>query len=654
MYIIVAIVVAVVAYIIIKNNLSSAPDKAQNTTAKPEDVLTPEGIPKKDTPKPCSPARPDIKNSDDDSPHNNENTVFYQTATIKQKPAGRPDAPEETVVIDLDDDQQKAFDYAINGEKRLLILGAAGTGKSTLIKAITHKLESYGKEVMLLAPTGVAAINIGGATIHAQLELPISVAPAEKLGYRSGLETTLRNADTIIIDELSMVRADIMEAVMLRVETYNPKIQLIMVGDLMQLPPVLTSKDVTLYEDKGYDASFPYFVDALQDKAFMIVILDTFHRQKAGAYLNSLNKIRNGVEIQTAINQFNMNCKHYTLESTPAISLTATNAMASAINKEELKKLTGELHSYKAVVAPEDGYEKIHDYKDFPADKKLDLKEGAHVMITKNIYPDPENKKFIIPNGAIGRVKKLATSSIEVELLTSHPGYSLQICKFTWESYHYEYDKEEGQLIKIIDVYFTQFPLRLAWAITIHKSQGLTLENYAVNLGNNQFADNLAYVALSRGHSFADITLMNSLTIDDIRLNQRMLSLLSKLKTGVNTTFKKDTSIYPAKPNEEILESEQIIRQAMTCNQDIEFDYIDNTGKRSHRTVTPQEYPVKTRDGHKALKAHCHLRNEQRSFIVSKMTNLTTIDRASYIEDDYEHYLEDKEDYYEDSSFLGR
>ncbi|WP_281680010.1 AAA family ATPase [Synergistes jonesii] len=545
-------------------------------------------------------------------------TTHTPHRTLNPRPVQTEDEPR----ITLDESQQYALQLALSGAERILILGAAGTGKSTVIKAIQKALRQRRKKVILMAPTGVAAINIGGATIHSQLEIGTAVAPARSLRYSPALHTLLQKTDTVIVDEISMVRSDLMEAVLKRIDQYNPRIQLILVGDLMQLPPVLSAGEMLIFKQTGFDPSFPYFIDGARSVAFNAVILKTCHRQESGPFLDGLNKIRMGKDIPDVVAAFNANCRKLGTEPEPAIYLTATNQMASQINEARLASLRTEPRTFKAniryYISP---IPRINLEKEFPAPETLTLKQGANVMITKNIYPDFRDKKNIIPNGAIGKITNISSTAIDITLLTVRPGYTIKITPETWEKTRYTYDAETETIKQQKEIEFTQFPLKLAWAITIHKSQGLTLENYAIDLGENQFTDNLAYVALSRGRKFEDITLLNTLQLKDIQTNAGILKLLASIKDGQKFMMEPKQPQPAPQPLPNPRTTKQIIACAINTGRDIEFDYINNKGETSRRWATPitcQATPL----GHDGLKAYCHLRGEERLFNIDKITNI--------------------------------
>ncbi|MBR4401862.1 MAG: AAA family ATPase [Synergistes sp.] len=525
----------------------------------------------------------------------------------------------------MDSSQRYALDLAKSGARRILILGAAGTGKSTVIKAIKETLEAAGKTVLLTAPTGIAAINIGGATIHSQFEIPAAIASARSLRDSRVLSMLLKNTDTIIIDEISMVRSDLMEAVLKRIGQYNPNIQLILVGDLMQLPPVLTEGETSAFKQAGYDPSFPYFTDGARGVTFDTAILTTCHRQGNGLFLDSLNKIRTGTDIQTAVNAFNANCRRPGTEPEPLLYLTTTNESASRINERRLAALDAEPRTFTAGIRYYTPSHKTNAEKEFPAPETLTVKPGANVMITKNIYP-AGSRGNMIPNGAIGRITGISNTAIEVTLFTARPGYRIKVTPETWAKIHYIYDTETKTIMPQKEIEFSQFPLKLAWAVTIHKSQGLTLDNYAIDMGKMQFTDNLAYVALSRGRNFSDITLLSPLQLKDVRTNSRMLKFIAAVKGRQRITLGQIQQILspPSADSESVKQTREIIERAISAGKDIEFDYINNDGEMSRRRVTPNTC-ILSASGNDILKAFCHLRHEERAFIISKIMNIKLI-----------------------------
>lgn len=441
----------------------------------------------------------------------------------------------------LDESQRRAIEAVLRGDPLILISGAAGTGKSTVIKVIEQELKKRGKNVMLLAPTGMAAINIGGETIHSALRIPPVVNPVDEmrehhyLQNNQKLQDMLRNVDTIIIDEISMVRADVMQTVCNILDIYGPEpdedfggVQLVLVGDLLQLPPVLAAGERRPFENAGYSPERPYFFECLGIGTYDMTStpLTQNHRQQKLeddiSLLDCLYEMRTAVGerregLEDCINSY---CPEP--DGTQLITLCATNDAANRINDKELFDLDGEPMLFKAEITDNRKHKDTKILSSFPSPKELWLKVGAKVMITKNIR-NQQDRQELIPNGTMAKVAALQNDQIEITLLTVKPGLRLVLQKTTWESYSYTYNKKEQKLEKEVSISFTQYPLRPAWAITIHKSQGMTLENYAVDLTNASFAANLAYVALSRARRFEDIHLIQKLKASDLKFDPYMM-----------------------------------------------------------------------------------------------------------------------------------
>lgn len=439
----------------------------------------------------------------------------------------------------LDDDQQKAFFYAMAGEPFLLITGAAGSGKTHLIKTIKDALTAMGRGVMLLAPTGVAAINVGGATIHSQLDIPRGIAPLHRMKENTNLEELLKHIDIVIIDEISMVLSDMIPAIehRLRYCGPNPKepfggIQLIMVGDLLQLPPILKNEDREAFTHAGFDAANPYFYKELNVNSIKNIVLKNSYRQDDDNFRAVLNQIREGKNLSDAIRTINEHCYNNSYNN-ELLTLCSTKPMAKAINDEKLHKLHGDSFLYTAETKDSRDINKndMLDIDDlFQTPQKLELKIGARVMVTRNHYNSENNNlPSLIPNGTLADVVKLDKNAIKVKLRTVAPGKIFDVPIVPWDRQRYSFSKEENMVIEKTDISFKQFSLKLAWAITIHKSQGLTLENYVLDLGDNAFAPNLVYVALSRARKFEDIHLSRPLTINDIQFNNDVINVNNRL-----------------------------------------------------------------------------------------------------------------------------
>ncbi|MCD7953151.1 MAG: DEAD/DEAH box helicase [Synergistaceae bacterium] len=440
----------------------------------------------------------------------------------------------------LDEDQENAFLCACKREQQfLLITGAAGSGKTHLIKAIKSALTSMGKGVMLLAPTGVAAINIGGATIHSQLDIPRGIAPKHRMKENSSLRELLKHTDTVIIDEISMVLSDMMPAIEQRLTSYGPDpskpfggIQLIMVGDLLQLPPILKNEDREAFINAGYNPVNPYFYKELSAKNILSIVLRNSYRQTDDNFFKILSQIREGRDVAEAIKIINDRCYDPSYKNS-LLTLCATKSAAKVINDEKLSELPGNTVKYSQEIkdSREYGQNTPFDIDDlFQTPLNLELKVGARVMITRNYYNNGNNDlPSLIPNGTLADVAELGENSIKVRLRTVAPGKIFDVPVVPWDRQRYSFNKEENRVVENTDISFKQFSLKLAWAITIHKSQGLTLENYVLDLGENSFTPNLAYVALSRARKFEDIHLSRPLTINDIQLDKDIIDVNHRL-----------------------------------------------------------------------------------------------------------------------------
>ncbi len=422
---------------------------------------------------------------------------------------------ERNEVFDL------AFGFVTETSENIFLTGKAGTGKTTFLKYLK---EHCAKNIVVAAPTGVAAINAGGVTLHSLFQLPFfPFLPTKqnkdellgKMKFNKQRQLLLRKMELLVIDEISMVRADVMDAIdtILRSVRRNHAtpfggVQLLCIGDLYQLPPVAQRHEWQVLQE--YYAS-PFFFDSLviHEQMPLLIELDKIFRQKQDSFVRLLNKVRNNAMDEDDYVDLHT---RYSPGYRPAfddkyITLTSHNNQADGINTRELEKLFGQVFTYKAEVSD--------DFPPhmFPADADLLLKEGAQVMFLKN---DNIQKRYF--NGKIGTIKYLEKDNIIVEA----DGFEINVGKETWENTRYTLNKADGKLEQETLGTFTQFPLRLAWAITIHKSQGLTFDKVMIDAGA-AFSSGQVYVALSRCTSLDGIVLLSKIPASAIYSNDHVI-----------------------------------------------------------------------------------------------------------------------------------
>ncbi|WP_289750627.1 helix-turn-helix domain-containing protein [Bacteroides acidifaciens] len=392
---------------------------------------------------------------------------------------------------------QLAWQFIENTGTHLFLTGKAGTGKTTFLRRLR---EQSPKRMVVLAPTGIAAINAGGVTIHSFFQLsfapfvPDTTLNSAQIHYRINKEkrNIIRSMDLLVIDEISMVRADLLDAVDATLRRYRDRekpfggVQLLMIGDLQQLAPVVKDSE---WEMLRHYYETPYFFAsrALRETTYMTIELEKVYRQSDTFFLSLLNKIRENKADDEVLNELN---KRYQRDFQPPkeegyIRLTTHNNQAQRINDRELASLPGKAYSFRAEVKDD-----FPEYS-YPADEVLTIKEGAQIMFLKN---DVSSEKRYY-NGMIGEVVTVNETGMFVRGKDSE--HEFQLLQEEWRNYKYVLNEETKEITEEIAGVFRQYPIRLAWAITIHKSQGLTFERAIID-ARNSFAHGQTYVALSR------------------------------------------------------------------------------------------------------------------------------------------------------------
>lgn len=428
----------------------------------------------------------------------------------------------ESEVI-LDDFQMSIVKRIEDTDESLFLSGKAGTGKSAIIKHIFNHTK---KKVVLLAPTGIAAINIGGQTIHSFFKLKIdewTMSPKDAIKrlendlFIDEFKKKIEKTDLIIIDEISMVRVDLFNTIdyLCRYLREEPDklfggIQLLVVGDMLQLPPVIREPLVkngtsrTPIRDtlrKRYGGE--YFFYAKDATKINLVKLTNVYRQDDKLFVNTLNNIRTSTNLTEALKVINTRVG-LPKDNEVFISLCSTNKEADKINKDELDKLVGKQKTYNATI------EGTINQGDYPTEEHLKLKVGAHIMMLNN---DPGHRWV---NGSLGIIK-----SLEKGVFVEIEGNTYEVQQYTWESKTFKYNKRTDSIETLDKGSFTQYPIKLAWAITIHKSQGQTFESVFINL-DRIFEKGQTYVALSRCRHLNTLYLNRPIRESDIIIDPRL------------------------------------------------------------------------------------------------------------------------------------
>jgi hypothetical protein len=413
-----------------------------------------------------------------------------------------------------------AYRFVTETSENIFLTGKAGTGKTTFLKYLK---ENCSKNIIVAAPTGVAAINAGGVTLHSLFQLPFEPylpttasksALLGKLKFNRQRQDLLRKMELLVIDEISMVRCDTMDAIDTILRSVRRKhnlpfggVQLLCIGDLYQLPPVARREEMMILQ-QFYSSEFFFDSLVIKEQMPMLIELNKIYRQKEDSFVNLLNKVRtnnmNADDFEDLHQRFDENFRPSLEEK--YITLTSHNNQADQINYRELQKLTTNSVTYEAII--EDDFPE----KSYPAEGSLVLKTGAQVMFLKN---DLVSKKYF--NGKIGVVKSLKLD----EIIVNCDGEDIYVPQETWENTRYTLTKE-GKLDQETLGTFTQFPLRLAWAITIHKSQGLTFEKVMIDAAA-AFSSGQVYVALSRCTSLTGIVLLSKIPSSAIYSNQNVI-----------------------------------------------------------------------------------------------------------------------------------
>ena len=418
--------------------------------------------------------------------------------------------------------------------RNIFLTGKAGTGKTTLLHKI---IETSYKNTVVVAPTGIAALNARGVTIHSQFQLPFasflptfSNPPIANEFFRfenreslkrhfqmhRNKQQVIKNMELLIVDEVSMLRADVLDAMDFMMQFIRKDrrpfggVQVLFIGDLLQLPPVVKQEEWEVLKHY-YTGMYFFQSQVISQHPLLYIELEKIYRQTDGVFISILNHLRNNKLTQEDLRQLALHVRPEFAKQhkNEYITLTTHNHKADMMNQEELEKLTSPLFSYEADV--------VGDFPEYlyPIEKVIQLKEGARVMFIKN---DPSGEHLFF-NGKMGTVVALGEKEVSVAL---DDGITIDVERYEWENVRYKVNDTTKDIEEERLGTFTQYPLRLAWAITIHKSQGLTFEKAVLDLAS-VFASGQAYVAFSRLRSLDGLVLLSSVTQNGIDNDEKVL-----------------------------------------------------------------------------------------------------------------------------------
>ncbi len=534
--------------------------------------------------------------------------------------------PEYTKVIQLIEAKAKL----------IFVTGRAGTGKSTFIQFLRNK---YRGRLAVIAPTGVAALNVGGATIHSFFGFPPHPMRLDEV--KETRDNRLFKAlEILVIDEISMVRADMFDNIarFLQLNGRSPGclfggVQIILVGDLFQLPPIASTEEESTLFKRKFESKFFFSAKSIGEVETVPVELKRVFRQTDQKFIELLNRVRLGDNSQSILDLLNSRFGK-ALPDLPPITLTPTNAIADQINQDGLKSLPGEERMFRGIFGGE-----FNEKKRLPAPMELRLKEGARVMFTKN-----GGTNWV--NGSLGVVrdfqwiKRLNMSTmmeedkeaVFVELNERGRGIVAVVTE-TWERYKYFYDSQNDEIeVKTVG-YYSQYPLQPAWAVTIHKSQGQTLSEVQIDLTTGAFEAGQTYVALSRARSLDKIWLNSTIKARDIICDFQILKFYKSLfpndfEIPAENLTKDDITGQLEKQEDNIgnqiqlvardypdyLSIAKIVNSALETDDHLLLVYIDSMNEKTERVVKPIAWI-----NSQMFNAFCDLRQAERHFKLSRI-----------------------------------
>lgn len=410
-----------------------------------------------------------------------------------------------------------------NSRNNIFISGRAGTGKSTLLRLFK---ETTKKQIVVLAPTGVAALNINGQTIHSFFRFPPGIIVNSALKKQRN-RSIYKKLEVIVIDEISMVRADMLDNIdhFLRVNRDSPLpfggIQMVFIGDLFQIPPVVSQAFEKQYISEKFETPYFFSSNVLKNNDIQLIYIELHEvfRQVDRTFINLLESIRMNEMDWDQLQELNARHKPEFIKEGNYITLCSRNLLANKINNEKLDEIDSGVFSYEAMIEGE------FPESIFPTDPVLTLKVGAQIIFIRNDI----DKKYV--NGTIGKISYLDNFVIRAEIFESGETREIEVYPEIWENTRYIFDKDSNSEIRQETMgTFNQYPIKLAWAITIHKSQGKTFDNVRIDMGSGAFTHGMTYVALSRCRTLEGIVLNTPINPGDIMVDNAVVEFLDRLR----------------------------------------------------------------------------------------------------------------------------